>query len=70
MISIYTAFKLYGKQNMVKFLRDRVTSRVNMDMTIDRIIYVLESYGLKKNAEKEINRYKGHVDFHKYGMVK
>ena len=55
MLSLESAFKLYGKKKMVAFLNGEVSSRIHSGMSVDKIIYVLDVYGERVFAEKRLD---------------
>jgi hypothetical protein len=54
-MNIETAFKVYGKEKMVKFLSWEITPRINEDMSINMILYTLDAHKLMADAEKIFN---------------
>jgi hypothetical protein len=63
MVTLEYLFKKYGKNNIINYIRDYHTTRINENMTIDKIIYTLDSYGL---LQEILNHYKNMSDNTKY----
>ncbi len=57
MKSIYTMFKVYTKQHIVSYLNKYVTDRININMTVDKIIYTLDCYLNLKGIERDFDDY-------------
>jgi len=67
-ISLNTAFKKYGKENMVRYINDYHSDRINVNMSVDKIIYTLESYELVDEIEEHLNGNKGNSDLYGYNI--
>jgi len=63
MKSLETAFKDYGKKRMVKYIRDYFTHRISVDMTIDKILYVLDQRDYTKQIEEHLDTFQNNPDF-------
>jgi hypothetical protein len=72
-LTIETYIKRTPKNKVVKFLRDRVTSRVNENMTKQKIYYTLSLYDLLKTAQEQIDLIRPDWRFtelrSKYGLI-
>ncbi len=67
-LSFQTYLYSTPKAKVVRYLNDRITKRVTMGMTKDWILDVCDSYGLIESIESDMNTWRGHSDFKKYGL--
>ena len=63
MIQLSTAFKQFGKTRIVNYIMDYHTKRINHDMKIDKILYILDGYGYTDGIEEHLNTFRNSVDF-------
>tara|TARA_R100000750_G_C2272745_1_gene68087 strand:+ start:81 stop:296 length:216 start_codon:yes stop_codon:yes gene_type:complete len=56
-------FKKYGKEKMVNWINDYYTKRININMPVHKIIYILDIASLKEDIEQE---YKDMGEYTKY----
>ncbi len=63
MISLETAFKQYGKGRMVNYIRDYFTDRISREMSVDKIIYVIDAYDYRERIEEHLDTFRNSPDF-------
>jgi len=63
MVSLNYIFKKYGKEKIINWIKDYYTQRINNEMLIDKIIYILDSWDLLNEIEED---YKNLSDYTKY----